>query len=161
VNARAIAAVAAVVVVADRLTKLWIMSSLQPGAEIPVIPGFFSIVYLRNPGAAFGMFANLASPARELLLIAVAVVAVAVLVQLVRATEPDQRIQRFAAASVIGGAIGNLWDRMAYGEVIDFLYFYWRDYYWPAFNVADSSISVGAVLLVLSTFVASERSASR
>ena len=156
-NARRIALVAASIVVADRLTKLWIVGSLPLGGAIPVIPGFFSIVYLRNPGAAFGMFAGLDSPLRETLLIAIAIVAVAVLVQLIRATSPEQRLHRLAAASVIGGALGNLYDRIFYGEVVDFLYFYWRDFYWPAFNVADSCITVGAALLVLTTFVGAER----
>jgi len=151
VTARAIALIAALIVLADRLTKIWIVDSIAYGAEIKVIDGFFSIVHFRNPGAAFGMASGLASPWREALLISVAVLAIVMLANLVRMSSSHEWMLRCAAASIIGGAIGNLYDRIAYGEVVDFLYFYRGEWYWPAFNVADSCISVGAVLLVVAT----------
>lgn len=156
---RALGLLAAFIVAADRLTKLWIIDAVAYGGEIRVIDGFFSIVHFRNPGAAFGMGANLASPWREVLLISVAVIAVVMLVNLLRMSTPTDRLLRVSAASIIGGAIGNLYDRIAYGEVVDFLYFYWGDWYWPAFNVADSCISVGAVLLVVATVISERRHA--
>jgi signal peptidase II len=156
VSGRVVALIAALIVVADRLSKLWVMRTVPLDGDIVVVPGFFSIVYFRNPGAAFGMFSGLASPWREIFLIGVAIVAVLVLVNLLRVIAPEHRVQRFAAAAVIGGAIGNLYDRVVYGEVVDFLYFYWKTYYWPAFNVADSFITIGAILLVLATFVAGD-----
>ncbi len=156
---RSIGLFAALVVAADRLTKLWIIDSLAYGGEIKVVDGFFSIVHFRNPGAAFGMGGSLASPWREALLISVAVIAVAMLINLVRMSTVEDRLLRLSAASIIGGAIGNLYDRVAYGEVIDFLYFFWGEWYWPAFNVADSCISVGAVLLVVATAINERRHA--
>lgn len=156
---RAIALIAALIVVADRLTKLWIVDRLAHGGEVEVISGFFSIVHFRNPGAAFGMASGLTSPWREALLISVAVLAVAMLANLVRMSSSNERLLRVSAALIIGGAIGNLYDRVAYGEVVDFLYFYWGQWYWPAFNVADSCISVGAVLLIVATAIGQSRHA--
>ena len=154
---RVIGLVAAIIAVADRLTKFWIIENLAYGGEIPVISGLFSIVHFRNPGAAFGLASGLGSPWREVLLISVAVIAVVMLTNLVRMSSPGDRLLRLSAASIIGGAIGNLYDRIAYGEVVDFLYFYWQEWYWPAFNVADSCITVGAILLVVATLMGERR----
>jgi signal peptidase II len=151
VTIRAIVLIAALIAAADRLTKLWIIDTLDYGSEIEIVSGFFSIVHFRNPGAAFGMASGLASPWREALLISVAVLAVVLLGNLVRMSSPSERLLRVSAASIIGGAIGNLYDRIAYGEVVDFLYVYWGDWHWPAFNVADSCITVGAILLIVAT----------
>lgn len=154
---RVIATVAAIIAVVDRLTKLWIIENLAYGGEIPVISGLFSIVHFRNPGAAFGIASGLGSPWREVLLISVAVIAVVMLTNLVRMSSPDDWLLRASAASIIGGAVGNLYDRIAYGEVVDFLYFYWQGWYWPAFNVADSCITVGAILLIVTTLTGEKR----
>jgi signal peptidase II len=157
VTVRAIALVAAIVAIADRLSKLWISENIAYGGEIPVISNMFSIVHFRNPGAAFGLASGLGSPWREVLLISVAVIALVMLANLVRMSSPGDRLLRVSAALIIGGAIGNLYDRIAYGEVIDFLYCYWQEWYWPAFNVADSCITVGAILLVVATLMGESR----
>jgi signal peptidase II len=155
VSMRLALAVILTVFTADRLTKLAVMTSMQVGEQIPVIPGLFSLTYIRNPGAAFGLLAQ-SGPWREVLLVGVAIAAALGLGWLMMNMEPSQRWERAAAAAVIGGAIGNLYDRLAYGEVIDFVDLYVGRWHWPAFNVADSFITVGVSILILLSFL-SER----
>ena len=145
--------VATAVIVADRVSKVLILEYMAPGQRISIFPDFFSLVHIRNPGAAFGFLSQLGTAWREPFLIGVSLVAIAGLSYLVYKTPRDRHWERVAAAAVIGGAIGNLYDRIAYGEVIDFLDVYVRDWHWPAFNVADSAITVGvAILVIASTF---------
>ena len=146
------AILALAVVVADRVTKLMVMASLDLGESVPVVPGFFSLTHVLNPGAAFGIFAD--SAARTWLLGAVAVAAVAGLTWLLVQLPSGRVAERAAAAAVIGGAIGNLYDRIERGAVVDFLDFYVGRWHWPAFNVADSCITVGVAVLVLGSFLA-------
>lgn len=143
-----VALLAMFVLVSDRLTKVMLIDMLEPGQSLPVVPGYFSLVHVRNPGAAFGLLAQGSVPWRAAFLIGVAVAAVAGLAWLVRHTPVTKRWERGAAAAVIGGALGNLYDRFVYGEVIDFLDVYLGQWHWPAFNVADSAITVGACVLV-------------
>ena len=150
-NARGLTAVVIAVVAADRATKLMVMHGMERGESIPVIPGLFSLTYVHNPGAAFGAFAN--SPLREPLLVFVAVAAVAGLVWLITKTPASRVWERCAAAAIIGGALGNLYDRFAYRSVVDFLDFYVGSWHWPAFNVADSCITVGVGILLLTSFL--------
>lgn len=150
-SGRGIALVALLIAAADRASKLWVMETLPVGGEIRTLPGFFSLVHYRNEGAAFGMFSDLESPMREIFLIGVAALCVIALIWFIRDTPPEERAQRFAAGAIIGGALGNLYDRLAYGNVVDFLDFYWNGYHWPAFNVADSFITCGAILLVVAS----------
>jgi signal peptidase II len=148
----AISIIALVVAVADRATKAVILDQLIPGQTIPIVPGFFSLVYVRNPGAAFGLLASAGSGWRDVFLVSVSVLAVAGLIYLIHRTPAERKWERFAAAAVIGGALGNLYDRLVYGEVIDFLDVYVGNWHWPAFNVADSAITVGVVILLVSSF---------
>ena len=150
------ALVAIAILVADRVTKIIILESMAAGQSIPVIPGFFSLVHVRNPGAAFGFLASVGSGWRDVFLVAVSILAVAGLVYLICKTPRSRRAERFAAAAVIGGALGNLYDRLAYGEVIDFLDVYVDGWHWPAFNVADSAITVGVTILVLTSLFGSD-----
>lgn len=128
------------VIVLDRLTKHWAIVSLQPRAEIPVFK-YFSLTYVENTGVAFGMFRGRNSP-----LIAVAILLAGGLIWWRRSVPATQKLTHLAILLVIGGALGNLYDRVAYGFVVDFFDFK----VWPVFNVADSCISVGACLLALS-----------
>ncbi len=138
--------VALAVIVLDHLTKWWVSSSLDFQEVVPVLP-FFSLVLVHNTGAAFSFLAN-ASGWQRWFFIAVGVVATVVILRLLRRHAHEPRLA-FALALVLGGALGNVIDRVVLGHVVDFLYFHYRSFTWPAFNVADSAITCGAVLLVL------------
>lgn len=120
--------------------------------SLSVIPGFFDLTYVRNPGAAFGFLAQ-ASPAfRSFFFSAVAVIAVFLILYFIIRHKEGTLLQTTALSLISGGALGNLLDRVRFGEVVDFLDFYVGSYHWPAFNVADSAISVGACLLLYEIF---------
>jgi signal peptidase II len=143
------AATALAVLLLDQLTKLWALQRLPPGLPVPVIDGFFSLTLVMNPGLAFGMFA--ATPAGWRWLVALlSIVALGVLVVVgLRMLPGGGRLTPLALGLIFGGAVGNLLDRGRFGAVVDFLDFYWRGYHWPAFNAADSAITVGVALLAL------------
>lgn len=139
----------------DQATKLHVLRYWPLGSQRQVIPGFFSLVHCRNPGAAWSLFAD----HTDALTVLSAVVLVALVIGFNRLVEgcPERAL---ALGVVFGGIAGNLIDRVAYGEVVDFLLFYWRAFQWPVFNVADSAISCGVTVFVLSSFFrrpASER----
>ena len=140
---------AAVTLALDRWTKALIQKRFDLNESISVIDGLFNITYVRNTGVAFGIFDPLSLPAKSVLLsVFTAVAAVVVITYSVRSSLRNRLLQ-FALALVLGGALGNLYDRLAYGYVVDFLEFYVRTYHWPSFNVADSAISIGVILLAL------------
>ena len=143
-------ALAALVVVLDQATKVMVRTWVPLHERIVVIPGFFDITHVRNTGAAFGLFAGATSPYRPILLNAVAfAVFVLVLVYAFRSPVHWKRLQ-LALAGILGGAVGNLIDRIGSGAVTDFLRLHAADRWeWPSFNVADSAITVGVVLLAL------------
>jgi len=139
-------AIALGVVLLDQVAKAVVIARIPLYGTIPVIRGFFDLTHLKNAGAAFGVFAS-AGSARPLLVTLLAVaVFVGVLVWSLKAP-PEQRPLQTALALVMGGAVGNLIDRIRFQAVTDFLRFYVRRWEWPSFNVADSAISVGVVLL--------------
>lgn len=140
------AAVGAAVLIADQLSKMWILESvMQPPRVIEMTP-FFNIVLAWNRGVSFGMFNNASEYGPHLLTALAAVIVVALSVWMWRATS---RLSVVALGMIIGGAIGNVIDRLQYGAVVDFLDFHVMGYHWPAFNIADSAICVGAAMLVL------------
>ena len=134
---------AAAVLALDQLTKLWIVKNLTLTSEIPVIPGFFSIVSVRNRGAAFGFLNRSDIDWQFWLFLAATLVAAWAIIMLVRKSGRAPLLWT-GLALVMGGAIGNLVDRIRMREVVDFLDFYFRDAHWPAFNIADVGICVGA-----------------
>lgn len=142
------------VIIADLVTKAIITRWLFHGEAVPVIPGFFNIVYYRNPGAAFGIF-NHGDVMRRVFLIGSSVVALVVIGVLMRGTK--SALTLFALSLVAGGAVGNLVDRVRYGTVVDFLDFHIGRYHWPAFNVADSAITIGVILAVYSYYFTRNR----
>jgi signal peptidase II len=145
-------ALSAGVFVVDRITKWLVERYVSVADDIKVIPGLFDIVHSENRGVAFGVFNDSESPWRTTLLIVLSMVAViAVSAMLWRAKRLDG-LQCWAFALVLGGAAGNLFDRMIYGRVTDFLLFYIGDHQWPAFNAADSSLVAGCGLLILEQF---------
>ena len=136
------------ILVVDQLTKFVVDQSIPLHHSIPVIDNLFSLTYIRNTGAAFGFLAGSAAAFRLPFLIVFSLVAIGFVVAMLRRL-PDQETGLITAlAFILGGAIGNLIDRLAYGEVIDFLDFYWGRYHWPAFNVADSFITTGVAITV-------------
>ena len=139
--------------VADRMSKLWIESHLTLYDSFPVIPGIFHIVHTENPGAAFSLLAD-ASPMVRFLVLICASLAMMVgigqmLWQATATAVSAGTTQRWALTLVLGGALGNLYDRVRFGRVTDFLQVFLGSYEWPSFNVADSAICVGATLLVI------------
>jgi len=141
--------IALVVVLLDRWTKHIIAQRIRLYAHIQVIPGFFSITHTENTGAAFSLFADSITPWKTGLLIAFSVVALVVVSVLLWKNHDAHVLASIGLSLIMGGALGNLWDRLARGRVVDFLLFYVKRYQWPVFNLADSAIVVGAGLLVL------------
>ncbi|MDP1864041.1 MAG: signal peptidase II [Thiobacillus sp.] len=133
------------VIVLDHLTKWWVSSSLEYQEAIPVLP-FFSLVLVHNTGAAFSFLAD-AGGWQRWFFIAVGAIATVIIVRLLKQHAHEPRLA-LSLALVLGGALGNVLDRVLLGHVVDFLYFHYQSYSWPAFNVADSAISVGAALLI-------------
>jgi signal peptidase II len=150
---RLIAGLAGAILVADQITKWWVLRSLRLGAPVPVIDGLFSLTLVMNPGLAFGMLGGMPESLRWLvgLLSIGAVVILAVLAA--RLLPTGGSWTRVALGLIFGGATGNLIDRVRFGAVVDFLDVYWRAYHWPAFNVADSAISVGVTILAFRMLV--------
>jgi signal peptidase II len=140
--------IAALVVALDRYTKWLIAHKLTMHDSIPVIPGFFRIIHTENPGAAFGLFADSPSQWKVALLIVFSLVALAIVSLLLWKNSHRLTSTGIGLSLILGGALGNLWDRIVSRHVVDFLLFYIGRYQWPAFNVADSAIVVGACLLV-------------
>jgi len=144
-----IVAIAVVVLVLDQLTKYVALRQLPLGIPHPVIDGLFSLTLVMNPGLAFGMLGR-TPPAWRWVIAALSVVALVALLGFARRMAPaGGALSVLALGLVLGGAVGNLIDRARFGAVVDFLDFFWRDYHWPAFNVADSGITVGVTLLAL------------
>ncbi len=141
---------AGVVVVLDQATKLLVQRAFRLGESLPVLPGFFNLTYVLNPGAAFGLLAGAAAAFRGPFFIAVSVLAIAVICYYHARYARGHPLPTVGLALILGGALGNLIDRLRpLGMVIDFLDFYLGVYHWPAFNVADSGITVGVGLLLV------------
>jgi signal peptidase II len=136
-----------VVLVLDQITKYVVEGHIRLHDVIIVIPGFFNLTHVRNKGAAFGILSSLPEVWRSAFFIVVTIIAVAAIILLI--TKTHERLPVYAFSLIAGGAVGNVIDRMRYGEVVDFIQWYVKSYYWPSFNVADSAISIGVALLVV------------
>ncbi|HVC12648.1 MAG TPA: signal peptidase II [Burkholderiales bacterium] len=147
-------ALAAAVVAADQLTKWLLQAALHPGERYPVT-GFFNLVLVFNRGAAFSLLAR--APGWQTPLFAAIAVAAIVVVSVLLLRTSGRRLYCAGLALILGGAIGNLIDRLRYGYVVDFLDLHALGWHWPAFNAADSAITVGAALLILDSFVHARR----
>lgn len=129
----------------DRISKIWALKSLKTGNDIVVIDNFFSFQYLENRGAAFGIFQG-----KVFLLTAVTLLVVIGMIYYLIKYKPDSKVLRLSFALIISGAIGNLYDRVFYKYVVDFILLHYRDiYYFPTFNVADMLVVVGTFLLAI------------
>ena len=142
---------AGLVVLLDQLTKWVVLENIRFGETIYVAP-FWNWVLTYNPGAAFSFLAD--QPGWQRWLFTVLALAVAGWIALELRKHPEQRLLSLALALIMGGALGNVIDRVRFGAVVDFVQWHAAGYYWPAFNVADSAITVGAILLVFSTLTA-------
>jgi signal peptidase II len=142
-------AVAAFVFVVDQATKLVVRYTIDPRDSIPVVDGFVDLVHARNPGAAFSFLAQAPAWFRGPFFLGITIIAVVVLLYVIARAPAEDRLMRVALGGVLGGALGNLLDRLMYGEVTDFIDVHWREYHWPAFNVADSSITLAVIAVVV------------
>jgi len=146
--------IAAVIAVADQLTKVWVSHLIPIGGAIPILPRVLRITHWTNEGAAFSMFAESASPhAVRWGLVAFTVAAACIVIALLIRMGERFSMTAVGLALILGGAVGNLHDRIAYGSVIDFIEVHIFSYHWPDFNVADSGIVTGACLLMLESLL--------
>ena len=135
------------ILLADQVTKHWVVSSMRLYETVELLP-FFQLTHVRNEGAAFSFLSD-AGGWQRWLFVALALVASGVIVIWLLRLSVQERWQGFALALILGGALGNLTDRIRYGYVVDFIDVFYRHWHWPAFNVADSAISVGVAMLAL------------
>ena len=152
------AMIAVMVLVLDQITKYLVDSGMQLHESVPIIDGLFNITYIKNPGAAFGFLADSPPLFRSAFFIGITVAAVLLILYYIRKYATAAPLLTASLSLILGGAVGNLVDRVRFGEVIDFLDVYIGTHHWPAFNVADSAISVGAVLLLIEMLRKKERS---
>lgn len=137
------------VLVLDQWTKSMIVQQLPLHQRVEVISGFFNIIHVRNTGGAFGIFGGEKGGLGSVLFVVVSLFAIGVIIYLFMRTREDEKTLALSFSLILSGAMGNLIDRLRYGEVIDFLDFHLSTYHWPAFNVADSAICIGIGLLAL------------
>ena len=141
--------IALAVIVLDRISKILVMQNIPlHDNSISIIPGFFRLTHVQNRGAAFGLFSESPSDWKVAILILFSLVALVVVAALLWKNSHAMSTTGLGLALILGGAVGNLWDRLFSRQVTDFLLFYLGQYQWPAFNVADSAIVMGAALLV-------------
>ncbi len=144
---------AAGIIALDQITKGIVTQQMALHQSVPLVPGFLSLTYVRNTGAAFGILASPSPGLRSAFLLLFSIMAIGIIVWIWARDRGADRLHVSSFALILGGALGNVIDRVRLGEVIDFVDVYWRTYHWPAFNVADSAITVGVVLLVLQLIV--------
>jgi signal peptidase II len=140
--------IAALVLLLDRLAKWAVATNIPLHDSVVVIPGLFHLTHVQNTGAAFGLFADSSAQWKVGALVSFSVVALVIVSALLWKNSHSLSTTTIGLSLILGGATGNLWDRMVSGHVVDFLDFYVGSYHWPAFNVADSAIVIGAILLV-------------
>ena len=148
------------VVLLDRITKSAIANKMAMYSSIQIIPKFFRITHVENTGAAFGLFADSPSQWKISILVLFSVLALGIVVALLWRNSHVMTMTGVGLYLILGGALGNLWDRLMHGRVVDFLVFYIGQYQWPAFNAADSAIVIGAGLLVFEILFAKSPAAA-
>jgi signal peptidase II len=139
----------AVVTLCDFITKAYISSTMTLHESFVVVGGFLNITYVRNPGAAFSFLADAPAIFRSIFFTSVAVFAIVLALYYIAKSKIEEPLMIYSLSLILSGAVGNLIDRVRFGEVIDFIDVYISSYHWPAFNVADSAITVGAVIMIL------------
>lgn len=147
---------AVVVIALDLLSKYWVSASLEYGQPV-VFTSFFNFTLLHNPGAAFSFLSNAGGWQRWFFTGIAAVVSVMLVIWIARIAA-TKKLETFALTMILGGAVGNLYDRIQHGYVVDFIVVHYKDNYFPAFNLADSAITLGAILIILDLFLTREKS---
>jgi signal peptidase II len=147
-----LSATVAAVVLLDYITKAYIDSNMSLHESIAVIGGFLNVTYVRNPGAAFSFLASASPGFRSVFFLTVTVLAIILVLYYIAKSKTEEPLMVFALSLILSGALGNFIDRMRLGEVIDFIDVHLSDYHWPAFNVADSAITVGAFIMLFVLF---------
>ena len=142
----------------DQITKAYVDRALHNFQSIEVIKNFFHITHVRNTGAAFGLLAGPAHPLRTALFVVISGVAIGAILLIYRKIEEDDTLHALAFSLLLGGAVGNLVDRVWKGHVIDFLDLHWYDHHWPAFNFADAAICGGIGLILLNMVIGTRKS---
>jgi len=140
------------IVALDQATKFLVVKRLPLYEDVPLISGLLSLQHVRNTGAVFGFLSGTEIPGKGYLFAFMSAIALFALTYYARTIPQEERMPRFALSLVIGGAVGNLIDRVRFGYVVDFVKMYWENHVWPNYNVADSAISIGLVLLVIDSF---------
>jgi signal peptidase II len=147
-----------VVFIFDQITKAYVSRTLPKFQSVEVIENFFHITHVRNTGAAFGLLAGPVHPLRTTLFIVISGIAIGTILLIYRKIEENDTLHALAFSLLLGGAAGNLVDRVWMGHVIDFLDLHWYDHHWPAFNFADSAICGGIGLILLNMVMGARRS---
>lgn len=150
-------AIAGAVIVFDQASKYAVQNMLAIHDYIEIIPGFFNVTYVQNPGAAFGIFGRTTGVLRLALLIGISLLALIMLLFMYEKTTGKFSITHLAISLVAGGAVGNLIDRIRLKWVMDFLDFYWNGHHWPSFNIADIAITLGTIILMFSILFTKNR----
>ncbi|MBI4776240.1 MAG: signal peptidase II [Deltaproteobacteria bacterium] len=145
------------VIALDQVSKHWIQTDLEWRRSVTVIDGVFDLTHVRNTGVAFGLFSGSPNPMRTLAFAGISLIAMVVILLFFRKLGPEKRLWAVGLGLVFGGAWGNLIDRIRWGYVVDFLDFYWKGWHWPAFNIADASVTMGSILLLI--LILSEKAA--
>jgi signal peptidase II len=140
--------VSGTIILLDQVTKWMVLKGIPLFHSIPVIPGFFNLVHIHNPGGAFGFLSSNTSGVKRFVFLFASSLAIGLILYLYRQAPKRQTWLSYGLALVFGGAVGNLIDRIWMGKVVDFLDFYIGSLHWPAFNVADSAVSAGMVIFV-------------
>ena len=151
---------AAAVIALDQITKAAITSRFLLHESYAVLDGFFNLVYVMNPGAAFGFLAGASAPFRYVFFTGITAVAILLIIYYLVKNQHGSAVTVVSLTLIFGGAVGNLIDRIRFGAVVDFLDVYISTYHWPAFNVADSAITVGAILMIWEIICAKKREPS-
>ena len=141
--------IALIVIILDQYTKYLLIQSFALHQSLDIIEHFITIVHVRNRGIAFGLFAGQGSGLQVLVLTVTSLLAITFIFYLLKSVKETQYYAIITLSLILGGAIGNLIDRIRWGEVVDFIDLHWYQYHWPAFNCADSAISIGLVLLLI------------
>ena len=149
--------VVTIILILDLWTKALALQHLSPVYPKKIIDGFFSLTLVMNSGVAFGVFSGIESSIKAYLLLALSGVTVGLVIFYYFYEKSMQLPARFGLALVVGGAFGNMIDRWRFHKVVDFLDFYWQNYHWPAFNIADCAISIGVALLLLDALLGTKR----
>ena len=146
------------IVIIDQLTKTYVDNGMRLYQSIELLENFFHITYIRNKGAAFGILSGADESVRIPFFLVISAIAIAVIFYILYSYHEESKLFPLSLALILGGAVGNMIDRIRFGEVVDFLDVHWYDHHWPAFNIADSAISIGVALLIINMLFEKEKS---